>query len=386
MSCYCINPKCRHHENLDHAEVCEVCGTVLLIADRYRLYKKVRQLENTFSEEYDTELFVVQEKHVNKSSQKILKILKNPRLQDLFEREVRTLKKLDHPSIPKVLDGYFRNTSNECQNESFPVSWFVMEKVEGHTLEQYLQQEGTINQAQAIDWMRQLVEILAFIHQYAFYHRDIKPSNIMRREHEQYPFGQLILIDFGSVRVSGLPEKSSRRNVTSIVSPGYTPLEQLNGDAKPQSDFYALGRSFVQLMTGKHPIDLSQDKRTRNLNWHPQIQNKFEGWFIDLIDDLMDQQELNRPQDAQEILCRLRKDQKLFLRGIILFALNIGLLILLLNGVLEQIKRYRTWFEYGEKCRQSEKVLNDAKKAGEKLGKPLIVCDETESRSANPFK
>ena len=35
---------------------------------------------------------------------------------------------------------------------------------------------------------------------------------------------------------------AGQRNITSVVSPGYTPLEQINGRAVPQSDFYALGR------------------------------------------------------------------------------------------------------------------------------------------------
>ena len=67
----------------------------------------------------------------------------------------------------------------------------------GPNLEQWLkqQQNRPISQAQAIVWLKQLLEILDLVHNQQYLHRDIKPSNIMIR-----PDGQLVLIDFGTAR------------------------------------------------------------------------------------------------------------------------------------------------------------------------------------------
>jgi serine/threonine protein kinase len=116
---------------------------------------------------------------------------------------------------------------------------------------------------------------------------------------------QLVLIDFGTVRetTDTYMAKLGRGRITSIVSPGYTPLEQIDGRAVPQSDFYALGRSFVYLLTGKHPIEFLDDDKDK-LIWResaPQISDE----FADLIDQLIAPLRSGRPRDADEILERL---------------------------------------------------------------------------------
>ena len=70
-----------------------------------------------------------------------------------------------------------------------------MENIQGINLDHWLQQQGAIDQARAIDWMKQLVELLAQLHKEELFHRDIKLANIMLR-----PEGQLALVDFGTVR------------------------------------------------------------------------------------------------------------------------------------------------------------------------------------------
>jgi serine/threonine protein kinase len=90
------------------------------------------------------------------------------------------------------------------------------------------------------------------LHRQGLWHRDIKPSNIMLK-----PDGQLVLIDFGTVGVGE----------TRIISTYYTPQEQIEGKTVPQSDFFALGRTFAYLLTGRHPYDLPQDAETEQLVW-----------------------------------------------------------------------------------------------------------------------
>ncbi|PSB14919.1 hypothetical protein C7B76_14905 [filamentous cyanobacterium CCP2] len=305
---YCINPHCSNRYNPDSLEVCQTCGTPLLIQERYILLKPLRELDDYGQ----SEIFLVNDR----GTSKVLKILKEPkRLQlfepedpvQMFEREARTLQKLRHPGIPQVEpDGYFTLLldKNSHKPESQLLHCLVMEYIAGQNLEQWLADHQPIDSIQAIDWLKQLTEILEQVHQNEVFHRDIKPSNMMLR-----PDGQLVLIDFGSTRpmtntyfakIGG----GGQREITSIVSPGYTPLEQVNGKAVPQSDFYALGRSFVYLLTGKHPISFPEDTETGALCWRdaaPQLSST----LADLLDDLMAPFPGQRPLNTQEIWQRL---------------------------------------------------------------------------------
>ncbi|MEM9807811.1 MAG: protein kinase [Cyanobacteria bacterium P01_D01_bin.56] len=186
---YCINPRCGQRNNPDGLSHCKSCNTPLLIQGRYRLVRPLRELD----EWEPSEVFEVDDQ----GQTKVLKVLKKKILQPLFEREVETLQNLDHPGIPQVEpDGYF-----SLEVEGRELYCLVMENIEGTNLDDWLQTHGAISQPQAIDWMKQLVEILAQIHREELFHRDIKLSNIMLR-----PSGQLALVDFGTVRPMTSPK------------------------------------------------------------------------------------------------------------------------------------------------------------------------------------
>ena len=90
---------------------------------------------------------------------------------------------------------------------------------------------------------------LADIHEAGLLHRDIKPSNIIIKN-DSTP----VLIDFGSAR-QAVGMKS--RSVTSVVTPGYAPLEQYATKSRqgPPTDIYALGAVLYRCVTGKTPDD-----------------------------------------------------------------------------------------------------------------------------------
>lgn len=316
---YCINPRCSHRNNPDELSHCKSCHTPLLVEGRYRLVRPLRQLD----EWEPSEVFEIDDQ----GQTKVLKILKKKLLQPLFEREVATLQNLNHPGIPQVEpDGYF-----SLEIDGRELYCLVMESIEGINLDDWLQTHGPIDQTQALDWIKQLVELLAQLHQEELFHRDIKLSNIMLR-----PTGQLALVDFGTVRPmtsTYFAKVAGQRDITSVVSPGYTPLEQINGRAVPQSDFYALGRSFVYLLTGQHPIDLPEDDTTGQLTWRDQTAKSIDVWFAQLLDDMMAPFPGQRPLNATVLLARLADpqvaqpvDEKLPLGW--LLAANVGLLLL----------------------------------------------------------
>lgn len=285
----CINPRCSRPENSGTLLFCQNCGSELLLEGRYQVVKFLGG--GGFGKTYELR---------SDAAVKVLKVLTNnqPKAVELFQQEAMVLGHLRHPGIPSVeADGYFVFFPKDSPE---PVHCLVMEKVEGLNLNEWLTQRDNrpIAEGLAVKWLRQILEILQQVHQQNYFHRDIKPPNIMLR-----PDGQLALIDFGTAReVTGTyMQKLSGQGVTGIVSTGYTPPEQMNGKAVPQSDFYALARTFVYLLTGKQPNEFLDDPRTGILLWRdsaPQISSH----FADLIDSLMAPFPGNRPQDTRVIL------------------------------------------------------------------------------------
>ena len=118
--------------------------------------------------------------------------------------------------------------------------------------------------------------------------------------------GKLVLIDFGAVREFTETVQRTSGEVTRISSAGYTPAEQKNGKAEPRSDFFALGRTFVYLLTAQQPINLQEDPRSGKLIWRTFATGASKP-LADLVDDLMAHFPNGRPKDTQVLLQRLAK-------------------------------------------------------------------------------
>jgi serine/threonine protein kinase len=293
---YCINPNCPKPENVVGTTLfCASCGSDLLLEGCYRVTRLLsdRSKPSGFGTIYEVD---------DGGKLKILKVLHNnhPKAIELFQQEAEVLKHLKHPGIPCVeTDGYFQFRVNNQTGNDAVLHCLVMEKIEGMNLEEWLRARKLqpITERAAIRWLKQLIEILQQVHQQNYFHRDIKPANIMLR-----PTGQLALVDFGTAREVSQTflQKLAGQQVTGIVSAGYTPMEQVNGKAVPQSDFFALGRTFVYLLTGQSPLVFPENPQTGDLIWRSdaaQISPK----FADLIDYLMQPFPAKRPQSTQEI-------------------------------------------------------------------------------------
>ncbi|MDZ7961237.1 MAG: right-handed parallel beta-helix repeat-containing protein [Aulosira sp. DedQUE10] len=300
---FCINPQCTNPQNSDDELFCISCGSELLLQGRYRV---VRQLGGGgFAVTFEAI-------EVRNNTHKVLKVLTNNHQKaiELFQQEADVLSKLHHPGIPKVeRDAYFVYFPRNSQN---PIHCFVMEKIVGMDLQKYLENRGMrpIDQNLALQWLRELVTILDQVHNQNFFHRDIKPPNIMLRASS----GELTLIDFGTARelTQTYYFAQAQGQVTGIISAGYTPIEQMNGKAVLQSDFFALGRTFVYLLTGKQPTDPEvYNSYTNEMGWRnyaPQI----SPLLADLIDQMMAPLPNQRPANTQDILQRLAQiDQSL---------------------------------------------------------------------------
>jgi parallel beta-helix repeat protein len=296
MMSICINPNCPNAHNPDNILFCQACGSELLLEGRYRVASILGG--GGFGKTY-----AVRDARIN--TLKVLKVLINnhPKAVELFQREAEVLVQLNHPGVPKVEpDSYFIYFP---RNNQQPLYCLVMEKIEGLDLQEYLKQRDyrPIEQKLALQWLTEIVGILQQVHSQNFFHRDIKPSNIMLRAD-----GHLTLIDFGTARaVTGTyMAKQAVGKVTGVISPGYTPTEQMNGQAVPQSDFFALGRTFVYLLTGKEPSDPAiYDAYADELRWQNLTTTNLLQPLAELLDQMMARLPSQRPQNTQVILQKL---------------------------------------------------------------------------------
>ncbi len=291
---YCINPQCEQRENSAAAQNCLACGTPLLIADRYRILKPVRSPNPA----RPADIFEVEDLGTGENewgTVKVLKVLKhthNPDAVRLFQQEARVLIWLaGRGLVPQVEpDGYFPiKLPNNCQK----LSCLAMEKICGENLAEFLTKNQYVSQELAFDWLQQMLHILQKIHKYHLVHRDIKPSNLMLAAD-----GKLRLIDFGAATEAGI-------DTTPVGSAGYCAPEQVAGKAEVRSDFFALGRTFVHLLTGLQPIDFPVTAKTGKLNWRNQAVD-VDQLFVSSIDELMEPLPENRPKNTQVILEKLK--------------------------------------------------------------------------------
>jgi serine/threonine protein kinase, bacterial len=165
--------------------------------------------------------------------------------RELFEREARILKSLNHPGIPKYYDFFVENSQK----------YLVMELIHGQNLEQMVYSKGAFEPEEAIKLMIQICEVLDYLHSLTppLIHRDVKPANLMMRFLDR----RLMLLDFGAVKEVGTSLD------TRIGVEGYTAPEQYRGKPAPQSDLYAIGATLIFLVSGKAPMQYYVYKGSR---------------------------------------------------------------------------------------------------------------------------
>lgn len=170
----------------------------------------------------------------------------------LFDREAQILYRLgNHDQLPRLL-AHFE------QDDEF---YLVQEYIEGQPLDQEFADRKQLSEAAVIALLRDILQILTFVHQQNVIHRDIKPANLIRRSRD----GKIVLIDFGAVKeVSAQVISSSGHTSLTVVvgSPGYMPSEQISGRPHFSSDIFAVGMVCLQALTGVNPRELPQDAYT----------------------------------------------------------------------------------------------------------------------------
>lgn len=212
----------------------------------------------------------------------------------LFNTEAETLEKLGrHDQIPQLL-AYFE------EDKQF---FLVQEFVEGRSLHDELKaplpevsdldnepqdrilaeldnidapvRDKQLSEVEVLSILKDVLDVLEFVHSEGVIHRDIKPDNLIRRKKDR----KIVLIDFGAVRAMQdantqltANEKGESRFTVTIGTPGYMPSEQCAGRPTYNSDIYALGMVAIKALTGYGPTDLPTDPATGELVWRDKAQ------------------------------------------------------------------------------------------------------------------
>jgi len=199
-----------------------------------------------------------------------------------FLDEARTLARFRHPNIIGV-HRYF---------EAHNTAYIVMEYAEGETLDELLKREGALEESRLLSIMNPLLDGLEEVHRGDFLHRDIKPGNILIRTD-----GSPVLVDFGAARQA---IGSRSRSITSVVTPGYAPIEQYSsrGNQGPWTDIYALGAVMYKAVCGEAPPDATERVRDDPLNPASEAcSGAYPAALLKAIDWSLSVDEGSRPQD-----------------------------------------------------------------------------------------
>jgi len=173
----------------------------------------------------------------------------NPGVRSRFLREARAAAQIHHPNVARV--SHYGEQDGEC--------FYVMELVEGETLEAKVRREGPMPLSLALEVIEQSARALAAAEACGVVHRDIKPSNIML---ESDASGALVVkvIDYGVAKVLA-PQAGAGAEQTQagfIGTPAFASPEQFaeNGKSRidTRSDIYSLGVTLWFLLCGRTPF------------------------------------------------------------------------------------------------------------------------------------
>jgi serine/threonine protein kinase len=221
------------------------------IEDRYEQYELLRREDGSFWElgrgamgitfkAYDTNLrFPVALKVINSA------YLESDTARQRFLREARAAAALRHPNVASVF-----NLGTAQENY-----FYVMEFIDGETLEARVARDGPLKPAEALNIALQVTRALAVAAKQQLVHRDLKPTNLMLVDQE----GELIVkvIDFGLAKTTrDTGEDSAALTLGGFVgTPHFASPEQVEeGDVDIRSDIYSLGATLYFVLTGQSPF------------------------------------------------------------------------------------------------------------------------------------
>ena len=234
-------------------------------------------------------------------------VAQNPGARSRFLREARAAAQIRHPSVAHV--SHYGEQDGEC--------FYVMELVEGETLEAKVRREGPMPLSLALEVIEQSARALAAAEACGVVHRDIKPSNIML---ESDPSGAPIVkvIDYGVAKVlAPEAERGAEQTQTGFIgTPAFASPEQFAQSRETRldtrSDIYSLGVTFWYLLSGRVPFvgRTLEEIRERQAESLPVDQLKgldVPVRIFALLKSMLAPDPKDRPQSARELLSAVHR-------------------------------------------------------------------------------
>ena len=218
------------------------------------------------------------------------------KLRKKFVDEAKILfKELHHPGIVRVTDIFEENGT----------AYYVMDYIEGRSLNDIVKTQGKLSESDALRYIRQAGEALAYVHSKNRLHLDVKPGNIMIDSISD----KAVLIDFGT---SKQYDEVEGENTSTLMgkTPGFAPPEQMGNDVvkfTPATDIYSLGATLYKLLTGITPPSATQLISGDELEPMPKAvsENTREA-----VEQAMQLNKKKRPQNVAEFLDILQQGGK----------------------------------------------------------------------------
>ena len=212
-----------------------------------------------------------------------------------FFEEGRSLAKLSHPNVVRVLNFFRANDT----------VYMVMRYERGRSLQEHIQaRRGVIRENFLRHVFALLMNGLREVHANKLLHLDIKPANIYIRND-----GTPLLIDFGAVRQT-LTEEGSKLN--PMYTPGFASPEQYRQRDKlgPWSDLYSVGASLFVCVAGvaPQPADRRLDK-DRYVSVTKLYAGRYSRELLETIDWCLELDHTHRPQSVLELQKVLMRDK-----------------------------------------------------------------------------
>jgi len=270
----------------DDPESCESCGASPLLDGRYRLEEILGQGASGIT----YRAVEIPEGRTLCVKELTYRAMSSFEMQELFHREARILRQLDHPGIPNYVDDFALESGKNLS------LFLVQEIVRGQTLREEME-ETRYTERDVLEILLELSEILVYLQELRppVFHRDIKPTNVMRNDE-----GELVLVDFGSVKAT---TDGAAGGSTVAGTFGYMAPEQHWGQASRATDLYGLGVLGLVLLTREHPENFVGDQH--HLDWKGHLDATEP--VVDLLDELLQRSVAERPEDAAEAQALIRE-------------------------------------------------------------------------------
>src|SRR3989475_12381875 len=236
------------------------------------------------------------------------RVAQNPGARSRFLREARTAAQIHHPNVARVSD--YGEQDGEC--------FYVMELVEGETLEARIRRDGPMPLAQALEVIEQTARALAAAEKCGVVHRDIKPSNIMLESDPGGCAPIVKVIDYGIAKIlNPEAERGAEQTQTGFIgTPAFASPEQFAPSERrkidTRSDIYSLGVTFWYLLSGRVPFvgRTLREVAARQAEELPleQLKNTHvPARVIALLQSMLAVDPAKRPQTARELLSAIHR-------------------------------------------------------------------------------